>query len=514
MHDRLGEFALSLHPDKTRLIEFGRFAANDRKLRGLGKPETFAFLGFTFIWGRSRPGNFQLQRKTRRDRMRRKLGDIKAELLRRMHQPIPEQGKWLRQVVAGHFAYYAVPTNSRALSAFRHYVTDLWRRTLRRRSQKDGFTWERMTKLVADWLLLEQLRDELIGRTYQPLPARRQEIPKDGDKVRVLSIPAIRARVVQGALKLILEPVFEADFQPGSFGYRPKRTAHDAIKRVAEAIVRRKTRVLDFDLRAYFDNVRHDRLLAKVARRIDDADVMHLLKVMLKASGKKGVPQGGVISPLLSNLYLNEVDKMLERAREVTRNGEYNYIEYARFADELVILMDAYKRHDWLVGAVDKRLREEFRKLQVEINDEKSRTVDLERGECFGFLGFEFRCLRGLSGAMRPHYTPKLKKRTALVRALKEVFRRHRSQPIERVIALINPVLRGWVNYFAVGHSSECFSFIKDWVEKKVRRHLAHAQKRKGFDWERWNRRWLYDTLGLFNAYRVRRDGPKVAPAG
>src|ERR1700730_1139642 len=130
------------------------------------------------------------------------------------------------------------------------------------------------------------------------------------------------------------------------------------------------------------------------------------------------------------------------------------------------------------------------------------------------FLGFEFRYLRGLSGAMRPHYTPKLKKRTALVRALKEVFRRHRSQPIERVIALINPVLRGWVNYFAVGHSSECFSFIKDWVEKKVRRHLAHAQKRKGFDWERWNRRWLYDTLGLFNAYRVRRDGPKVAPAG
>jgi len=217
---------------------------------------------------------------------------------------------------------------------------------------------------------------------------------------------------------------------------------------------------------------------------------------------------------LLSNLYLNEVDKMLERARAVTRNGRYTYIEYARFADDLVILIDAYKRHDWLVGAVEKRLREEFDKLQVEINDEKSRTVDLERGECFGFLGFEFRYLRGLSGAMRPHYTPKLKKRTALVRALKEVFRRHRSQPIERVINLINPMLRGWVNYFAVGHSSECFSFIKDWVEKKVRRHLAHAQKRKGFGWERWNRQWLYDTLRLFNAYRVRHDGPKVAPAG
>ena len=318
--------------------------------------------------------------------------------------------------------------------------------------------------------------------------------------------------MVQGALKLILEPVFEADFQPGSFGYRPKRTAHDAIKRVAEAIVQRKTRVLDFDLRAYFDNVRHDRLLAKVAQR--DAEIMHLLKVMLKASGKKGVPQGGVISPLLSNLYLNEVDRMLERAREVTRNGRYTYIDYARFADDLVILIDADKRHDWLGAAVDKRLREEFGKLQVEINDEKSRTVDLERGESFGFLGFDFRYLRSRRGALRPHYTPKLKKRTALMRELKEVFRRHRSQPIERVIHLINPVLRGWVNYFAVGHSSECFSFIKDWVEKKVRRQLAHAQKRKGFGWERWSRRWLYDTLGLFNAYRVRRDGLKVVPAG
>jgi RNA-directed DNA polymerase len=374
----------------------------------------------------------------------------------------------------------------------------------------DGVTFEAIEAQGVD-ALLAQLRDELTGRTYQPLPARKREIPKDGGRVRVLSIPAIRDRVVQGALKLILEPVFEADFQPGSFGYRPKRAAHDAIKRVAEAIVQRKTRVLDFDLRAYFDNVRHDRLLEKVARRVDDADIMHLLKTMLKASGKRGVPQGGVISPLL--LYLNEVDKMLERAREVTRSGKYTYVEYARFADDLVILIDAYKRHDWLIGAVTKRLREEFAKLQVEINDEKSRTVDLERGESFGFLGFDFRYLRSLRGVMRPQYTPKLKKRTALLREVKEVFRRHRSQPIGRVISLINPMLRGWVNYFAVGHSSECFGYIKDWVEKKVRRHMAHARKRKGFGWEQWSRPWLYETLKLFNGYRVRRNGPKAVPA-
>jgi RNA-directed DNA polymerase len=376
----------------------------------------------------------------------------------------------------------------------------------------DGVTFEAIEAQGVE-ALLEQLRDELTGRTYRPLPARKHEIPKDGGKVRVLSIPAIRDRVVQGALKLILEPVFEADFQPGSFGYRPKRTAHDAIKRVAEAIVHQKTRVLDFDLRAYFDNVRHDRLLEKVAQRVNDADILHLLRIVLKASGKKGVPQGGVISPLLSNIYLNEVDRMLERARDVTRYGKFTSIEYARFADDLVILIDAHKRHDWLIAAVEKRLREEFAKLRVEINDEKSRIVDLGRGESFGFLGFDFRYLRSLRGSMRPHYTPKLKKRTALLRELKEVFRRYRSQPVERVISLINPVLRGWVNYFALGHSSECFSYIKDWVEKKVRRHLAQARKRGGFGWEQWSRPWLYDTLRLFNSYRVRRNGLKVAPA-
>ena len=152
MRTRLEEFSLSLHPDKTRLIEFGRHAAAKRKRQGLGKPETFMFLGFTFICGKSRRGAFQLKRKTRRDRMRAKLLDIKEELRRRMHHPIPEQGKWLRQIVLGHLAYFAVPTNSRALSAFRHAVTDLWRRTLRRRSQKDGFTWDRMERLANDWL--------------------------------------------------------------------------------------------------------------------------------------------------------------------------------------------------------------------------------------------------------------------------------------------------------------------------------------------------------------------------
>ena len=152
MHERLRKFSLSLHPDKTRLIEFGRHAAENRKRRGLGKPETFSFLGFTFISGKSRRGKFQLKRKTRPDRMRAKLQAIKQELRRRMHQPIPTQGKWLAQVITGYFNYFAVPTNGRALASFRFLVIDLWQRTLRRRSQRDRTTWQRIARLANDFL--------------------------------------------------------------------------------------------------------------------------------------------------------------------------------------------------------------------------------------------------------------------------------------------------------------------------------------------------------------------------
>jgi hypothetical protein len=143
---------LSLHPEKTRLIEFGRFATKQRARRQLGKPETFQFLGFTFICGQSRRGRFLLKRKSRGDRMRAKLMEVREEMRWRRHQPVREQGKWLGQVVRGFFAYHAVPTNTRALNAFRHRVMDLWRRSLKRRSQRDRTTWERIAKLAYDFL--------------------------------------------------------------------------------------------------------------------------------------------------------------------------------------------------------------------------------------------------------------------------------------------------------------------------------------------------------------------------
>jgi RNA-directed DNA polymerase len=366
----------------------------------------------------------------------------------------------------------------------------------------DGVTFDAIEAAGRE-AFLAGLRDELVTRSYRPLRNRRVEIPKDGGKVRVLGIPAIRDRVVQGALKLTLEPIFEADFHEGSYGYRPKRTAHQAVERVTRAIAENKTQVIDLDLAAYFDTVRHDLLLGQVARRVQDGEILHLLKLMLTASGKRGVPQGGVISPLLANIYLNGVDAMLERAREVTREGEYTRVQYARYADDLVILLDGHWRQAWLRKAVVRRLREELAKLDLRVNEEKSRLVDLTKGEAFGFLGFTIRRLRSPRGKWWPLVTPAVKPRTALLRKLKEEFRRLDSQPVGRVIETINPILRGWVNYFRVGHASRCFAFVQEWVEKKVRRHMMRARSRGGFGWKRWSRWWIHTTLGLFHDYRV-----------
>jgi RNA-directed DNA polymerase len=250
--------------------------------------------------------------------------------------------------------------------------------------------------------------------------------------------------------------------------------------------------------------VRHDILLKKLAERVNDADIMRLLKLILKSGGKRGIPQGGPLSPLLSNIYLNEVDKMLERAKEATSTDEYQHIEYARWADDLVILIDGHPKWEWLVAAANTRLREELAKIDVELNLEKTRQVDLVKGESFSFLGFDFRRKKTLKGKDGVQKTPKMEARTKLLRKIKEVFRRHQSQPLSSVIQEVNQILRGWTNYFRVGNSSRCFGYIKDWMEKKARRHLMRSRNRKGFGWERWSRSWLYAVCGLFSDYRIK----------
>ena len=353
---------------------------------------------------------------------------------------------------------------------------------------------------------LKGIQKDLLNFNYKPQRAKRVEIPKsDGKSMRILKIPTIRDRIVEGAVKLILEPIFETDFQDGSYGYRPNRRAADAINRVAKAIISGKSKVIDIDLSSYFDTVRHDILLKKIAMRIQDNKVMHLIKLILKASGKRGLRQGGVLSPMMSNLYLNGVDKMLEQAKEVTKTNGYYNIEYARWADDAVILVDGNKRHAKLQKAIEKRLREEIAKLDLTINEEKSSITDLTNlDNSFQFLGFEFRrriTSNGKKGALR---IPKQKARINLQRKLKAIFRAKKGRPIKEIVEEINPILRGWVNYFRIGNSSKCFKKIEDWVQKKIRRHLYKTQQRKGFGWKRWNRQELYRNTGIYHDYRIK----------
>jgi RNA-directed DNA polymerase len=181
----------------------------------------------------------------------------------------------------------------------------------------DGVTFEHLETQGIEGFL-EALSQELQNKSYRPLPCRQVNIPKEGGKVRGLKIPAIRDRVVQGAVRLILEPIFEADFQPGSYGYRPNRKAHQALERVTAGLNKRLHQVIDLDLKSYFDTVRHDLLLAKLARRVQDDDVLWLCKSILKSGGQRGLPQGSVIGPLWANVFLNEVDRMLEQAQVAT----------------------------------------------------------------------------------------------------------------------------------------------------------------------------------------------------
>ena len=351
---------------------------------------------------------------------------------------------------------------------------------------------------------LSAIREELLARTYKPSKNRRVEIPKGNGKTRRLGIPTIKDRVVQGAVKLILEAIFEADFHTSSFAYRPKRTAHQALDRVVHGLVQGLTRVIDVDLKSYFDNIRHHLLLRKLAQRVQDPEILHLVKQIVKANGSKGVPQGGVLSPLLANLYLNELDQaMEEETAKRRREGRWERVVYTRYADDMVILVDGYPQWQPHVGMIQKRLDQELKKVEIEINEEKTKVVDFGSGGSFGFLGFDLRAGRTRLGKRFVLRTPMRKKQSDLIRRVGRILKFSRHRKLPEVLERIGPVVVGWVNYFRVGNSRRAFEWIRFEMMRKIRRFVMKQKGRPGCGWKRWSNEAIYKDWGLVNDYRV-----------
>jgi RNA-directed DNA polymerase len=347
---------------------------------------------------------------------------------------------------------------------------------------------------------LQRIREDLITDSYKPMPNRRVEIPKGNGKVRTLQIPCIRDRVVQGALKLILEAIFEADFCSNSYGFRPKRSPHHALAEVRRSVLRRMSTVIDVDLSRYFDTIRHSILLDKIAKRIQDPQVLHLVKQIIKVGGTVGIPQGGPFSPLAANIYLNEVDWFFDAIRRQTAEGNYEAVNYHRFADDIVITVSGhYTKRGWAERA-RQRLQEQFALIGVELNQEKTKVVNLLKGEAFGFLGFELRRVRQRRGnGQFILMTPK-KARQAVKAKVRDIIARSGATPMPAVVKLINATLAGWVNYFRVGNASRAFSEVRDYVEMKIRTLLTRRKRRRksSVGWRRWSNEYLYDVLGLY----------------
>lgn len=370
----------------------------------------------------------------------------------------------------------------------------------------DGQTFEAIER-EGRWRFLAELQQELISGTYQPQANRRVAIPKGNGKSRTLQIPCLRDRVVQGALKLILEAIFEADFCDNSYGYRPGRRPQEALAQVRRSVLRRMSTVLDVDLSSYFDNIRHSVLLDKIAKRVQDSQVLHLFKQIIKVGGHIGVPQGGPLSPLAANLYLNEVDWAFDAIRRKTAEGNYEAVNYHRFADDIVITVSGHHtKRGWAQRALQ-RLQEYLAPLGVSLNPEKTKMVDTLKGDAFSFLGFDLRRVRKRRGeGYFILMTPKKSARQAIKDRVREIIRQAGATPLKEVIARINGVLAGWVNYFRCGHASRTFSEVRDYVEMKVRTLLSRRKRRhkRGIGWRRWSNEYLYGVLGLFWDWKVR----------
>ena len=372
----------------------------------------------------------------------------------------------------------------------------------------DGVSFETIEAGEGVELFLERLTEEVKNRTYRPMPVRRVMIPKPDGSQRPLGIPTIRDRVVQMAVKLVIEPIFEADFCECSYGFRPKRSAHDAVDDVADALHKGYSLVIDADLSKYFDTIPHAKLMAVVAERIVDGRILHLIKQWLKSpvvekgkdgkdhisggkGNRRGTPQGGVISPLLANLYLHLLDRIWER-----HNLERRYAaRLVRYADDMVVLC---------ARGTDKplsMLKHVLERLGLTLNEAKTNIVNAW-DTSFDFLGFEIWRQRSmLSGKVYPHVQPGKKAAARIKAQTTDLTRRALTpMPLPMLMERLNQTLRGWTGYFHYRNSTKILNMVKWHAEERLRTHMRkrHKIKFRAGGYERFPSRVLYERYGLF----------------
>lgn len=368
----------------------------------------------------------------------------------------------------------------------------------------DGETFEDVEKKGID-IYLAELQLEMKERRYVPKPVRRVYIPKPNGKQRPLGIPTIRDRIVQTAFLLVLEPIFEADFADASYGFRPQKSAHDAIREMYKYLNWGCIEVYDVDLEKYFDTVDHSKLMKLVAKRISDGEILRVVRLWLSCGyveeghhrqSNRGTPQGGVISPLLANIYLNPVDQAFERrGLGAIRNGSIHLI---RYADDMMIL--AQRKLEEGIGL----LHHYVERLDLRINQEKTRRLKLSIGESVDFLGFRFHNVRSRNTGTRlilVYPSPRSQERfRATVR--KHV---HHSIPLraKEQVENLNRYLRGWMGYFRLGNGSATFRELAHFVNKRVRHVIWRRKGNRGYGWEKLTSEYLYGQLGLFYDYHV-----------
>lgn len=378
----------------------------------------------------------------------------------------------------------------------------------------DGISFEAIEGGIGIETFLRQLAQDLKDKTYRAQPVRRVMIPKADGSLRPLGIPTIRDLVAQMAVKLIIEPIFEADFCPNSYGFRPGKSAHDAMDDIANALWAGYTQVIDADLSKYFDSIPHAKLMAVVAQRIVDGGILHLINMWLKApvigedekgirrtvgggkANRRGTPQGGVISPLLANCYLHLLDRIWQRRQLKGRLRAH----LVRYADDFVVMC----RQD--VQEPLNVVRRVLERLGLELNEAKTRIVDATEAS-FNFLGFSIRMSRGRrTGKPYPHVCPADKSLMKIKTRLTQLTGRELTPiPLEAIVENVNRSLSGWVNYFHYRNSSLAMEKVKTHAEQRLRTHLMkrHKVKARGIGEGRFPSADLYRRYGLYRVSTV-----------